>query len=316
MKEVGEGDAEEVGKARKRQTLLQRFGIPIEHVDFKYVETCSDGKKLEKILRVLQSGEEGYYPDLEKCVATKLGAVDPTNRFLRVQVPILRPEALGTNERRELESDLSEWIKATSETERKTRSTSGSTPIPSIIFEPEDDPKSSGDPPIRGSNVIMKSDTAKSLIGGGGDEIPFLKPANPNRIKSWEYDKWNKFNVDTELMKLDIQDMKAEEAERVKMFKGTNQRDKTGPDQSGSGNGKNAPADSLRPCCFKSFLGNSGKLAQTKPSGSSRGPSSSSLGRSFIEELPNDPILEQVEKKSESKRRFKITIDDINVGGF
>lgn len=41
----------------------------------------------------------------------------------------------------------------------------------------------------------------------------FRKP-NPDRIKSWEYDKWDKFDVDAELTKLDVESMQVEEWER------------------------------------------------------------------------------------------------------
>ena len=32
----------------------KNHGIPIDHLDFKYVEQCSDVKELEKIYRVLE----------------------------------------------------------------------------------------------------------------------------------------------------------------------------------------------------------------------------------------------------------------------
>ena len=42
----------------------------------------------------------------------------------------------------------------------------------------------------------------------------FVCQPNPDRIKSWEYDKWDKFDVDAELTKLDVESMQIEEWER------------------------------------------------------------------------------------------------------
>lgn len=56
--------------------------IPIEHLDYKYIETCNDVNKLQKILQVLKSGEEGRYPELEDFAEKRLASQKPDSVLL------------------------------------------------------------------------------------------------------------------------------------------------------------------------------------------------------------------------------------------
>lgn len=284
---------------KKRQTLLRRFDIPIEQLDYKYVGTCKDGKKLEKILRILRSGEEGYFPDLENFVKQKLEVVDPSSRLLRVEIPIMRPESLESDQRRELESDLLQWIQSTSEpTEEENH------PMTGRIFDSGDDPHYV---PVRATSVITKTDACN---GGSDGDVPFLKPSNPNRIKSWEYDKWSQFDVDAELTRLDIQDMKAED-DRIKTSNEAKRNHPIKTDQEPSSSQLSRQGSSIAPkkpprpsSSLSSTPGNTRKADEREP----ELIPSCRLGRSFIEELPTEF------KKTQSKRRTKIIIDDVNTG--
>lgn len=64
--------------------------IPIEHLDYEYVRNCKNVEELEKVIEILKSGEEGFYPDLIKFTVSKLSELDPENRMLRVEVPCKR----------------------------------------------------------------------------------------------------------------------------------------------------------------------------------------------------------------------------------
>ena len=46
--------------------------VPIEHLDYGYVEKCENAKELLAILRVLQSGKEGRYHQLEAFVEKRM----------------------------------------------------------------------------------------------------------------------------------------------------------------------------------------------------------------------------------------------------
>lgn len=89
----------EKNKMNEKQALLDKYSIPIEHLDFDYIKTCQNFDELEKMLEILKSGEEGYYPDLTKFAEEKLKELDPNNRMLRIEVKCL---PTGTNERQQI----------------------------------------------------------------------------------------------------------------------------------------------------------------------------------------------------------------------
>jgi hypothetical protein len=43
---------------------LESIVVDVDMLDFTYVERCSDWLKLAKILQILKSGKEGYYPEV------------------------------------------------------------------------------------------------------------------------------------------------------------------------------------------------------------------------------------------------------------
>lgn len=83
----------------EKQSLLDKYSIPIEHLDFEYIRTCQNARELEKMIEILKSGEEGFYPDLTKFAEEKLREIDPDNRMLRTEVRCL---STGTKERQEI----------------------------------------------------------------------------------------------------------------------------------------------------------------------------------------------------------------------
>lgn len=85
-------------KMYKKKTLLERYGIPIHHLDFAYINECSNAREMEKIVRILRSGEEGYYAELTACAEEKLRALYPNSRLLRVEEKLLGRYALTNNE--------------------------------------------------------------------------------------------------------------------------------------------------------------------------------------------------------------------------
>ena len=46
--------------------------VPIDHLDYGFVENCQDAKELQKILAYLRTGKEGRYDHLEKFVENRL----------------------------------------------------------------------------------------------------------------------------------------------------------------------------------------------------------------------------------------------------
>jgi hypothetical protein len=43
---------------------VENVEVDVEMLDFAYIETCSEWKKLLKILHTLKSGKEGFYPEV------------------------------------------------------------------------------------------------------------------------------------------------------------------------------------------------------------------------------------------------------------
>lgn len=80
-------------------SLLEKYSIPIEHLDYGYIGECKNIKELGQILEILRSGEEGFYPDLNKFTESKLMELDPCNRLLTTEVPCKHIDA---NQRKEI----------------------------------------------------------------------------------------------------------------------------------------------------------------------------------------------------------------------
>lgn len=83
---------------KPRRSLLNKYDIPIGHLDFDYIRTCSNGKEIEQILLILKSGEEGYYPDLTACAHNRLIELNPDSKVLREEHPILRPAMMDRDQ--------------------------------------------------------------------------------------------------------------------------------------------------------------------------------------------------------------------------
>lgn len=83
----------------EKKTLLEKYSIPVDHLDYDYIRECGNVRELEKIIEILRSGEEGYYPDLTRFAENKLKEVDPDNRILRIEVQCVRT---SVNEKQEI----------------------------------------------------------------------------------------------------------------------------------------------------------------------------------------------------------------------
>lgn len=70
----------------RKKTLIEKYSIPIEHLDYGYIRGCRSVREMEQMIEILRSGEEGFYPDLTKFAENKLEELDPDNRILRTEV--------------------------------------------------------------------------------------------------------------------------------------------------------------------------------------------------------------------------------------
>lgn len=80
------------------KSLLQKYDVPICHLDFAYIETCKNAREMEKIVKILRSGEEGYFPDLTRCAEEKLKLLKPNSKLFRFEEQIKNSSVLDTKE--------------------------------------------------------------------------------------------------------------------------------------------------------------------------------------------------------------------------
>ncbi|XP_036732180.2 sperm-associated antigen 1 [Manis pentadactyla] len=158
------------------------FKIPIEHLDFKYIEKCSDVKHLEKILCVLRSGEEGYYPELTEFCEKRLKGLAPESRALRKDKPAATASSFTAEEWERIDGDIKSWVSEI----RKQENT--------VHFHETGTRPATEDklPPVRGSASHLRVDREKSSKS---------RPAKKNIPR--DYADWDKFDVEKECSKID-----------------------------------------------------------------------------------------------------------------
>ncbi|XP_031844780.1 spag1 axonemal dynein assembly factor isoform X2 [Nomia melanderi] len=193
---MGENDTEFVHVAKHgKKSLLERYDIPVEHLSYEYISECTDAKKLERIVIILRSGEEGFYPDLTRHAEERLAVVKPTSIILRKSEPILTRNVLDPNDCKEIDTDINRWM-SEMQSREKDLEEGKSTVITEPILQPD----------IR----QFKENLAKK------NTITHSKTSNKTkRISSCDYAAWDRYDVDTELSKIDIRDeQKRTEAKR------------------------------------------------------------------------------------------------------
>lgn len=102
-------------KPQPKRTLLQKYDIPINHLDFEYIKNCSNSKEIERILLILKSGQEGFFPDLTKCAENRLKTLNPNSKALRQEVPLLTCAGMKSSEWQDINSNVSVSIFLTTE---------------------------------------------------------------------------------------------------------------------------------------------------------------------------------------------------------
>nr|XP_051699917.1 sperm-associated antigen 1 isoform X2 [Oryctolagus cuniculus]XP_051699918.1 sperm-associated antigen 1 isoform X2 [Oryctolagus cuniculus] len=169
------------------------FKIPIEHLDFKYIEKCSDVKHLEKILCVLRSGEEGYYPELTELCEKRLQGLAPRSRALRKDKPAATASSFTAEEWEKIDSDIKSWVSEIKKEEDKMH-----------FHETERFAVMEGNlPPVRGSSSCLQVGKAPWRRG----PLEFQEKSSETRSTKKkiprDYAEWDKFDVEKECSKID-----------------------------------------------------------------------------------------------------------------
>ncbi|KAM6281025.1 sperm-associated antigen 1 isoform 2-T2 [Porphyrio hochstetteri] len=165
------------------QGTTKTYQIPIGHLDYKFVEKCTDVKHLEKILRVLRSGEEGCYPELMLFCEKRIEHLDPRSRALRKDKPAATASDFTAEEWETINSELMSWVTEMNEDHKKTQFLRTDT-----LHERQDNL-----PPIRCSSSCLPANQNKKLQN---------KQRNKKNIPR-DYSEWDKFDAEKECSKID-----------------------------------------------------------------------------------------------------------------
>jgi sperm-associated antigen 1 len=171
-----------------KRTLLQKYEIPIEFLDFSYIKNCSDVKLLEKIVKILRSGEEGFYPDLTKCAEEKLKSLMPDSKMFRIEEPAVKKENLNEEKRNKIDDEMKSWINDMKKQDQ-------------LVMEIK--PVTKPEPPIRKAH--KKIDHSTESVTNQAE-----------RIKSTDYAKWEKFDAEAAELKIDLDEERQREIVEVK----------------------------------------------------------------------------------------------------
>ena len=125
--------------------------VTVDMLDYKFVEECTDPKKLKLVLSVLKSGKEGFYPELIKATEEKLLTLLPAKErqtIMRMKVQASPAEVM------EAESGLNAW-------QSKISSTAKASETKSTISK-----NKKGLPPVRGGLIATTTDNETMRTNG------------------------------------------------------------------------------------------------------------------------------------------------------
>ncbi|XP_053571893.1 sperm-associated antigen 1 [Bombina bombina] len=153
------------------------YNIPVDHLEYSFIEKCTDVKHLENILQILRSGEEGHYPNLIDFCEKRIESLAPQSRALRKDKLPASAADFSCEEWRDIQNDLKNWlteINAEKQQESVIQlSSENALPIRSYSSD------ASGDKYTNKENESMKSKTPR------------------------DYRDWDRFDVEKELSKLE-----------------------------------------------------------------------------------------------------------------
>ncbi|XP_048880371.1 sperm-associated antigen 1-like isoform X2 [Brienomyrus brachyistius] len=158
--------------------------VPVEHLDYVYIQNCSDLRYLETIVDVLRSGEEGMYPHLTEFCEKRIEKLNPKSRALRKRQAPATAADFSFEEWSQIAEELKSWETETKRAEAELREVSPSDSVENV-------------PPVRGSN---------SLISQKQNSVPSRTGAKRKSALPRDYREWDKFDIEKECAKTDGND--------------------------------------------------------------------------------------------------------------
>ena len=197
--------------------------VPVEHMDYAYVDKCTDWKYLKRILAVLKSGKEGRYFRLEEHTQARMLEMMPKKE--RVKWHALNTEPTR-DEVDEAQANLASWLDDVNAGDKEL-SKAASTRA-SVLGDSHDIFDRTDLPPVRQAASTTVGGMSVTGVGGAGVEEektnhpaagakagkPVLMGSGTGRVRTKEdprkktfkeyYDSWDKFNVEELERKMDV----------------------------------------------------------------------------------------------------------------
>eukprot|EP00041_Stephanoeca_diplocostata_P030430 m.921021 g.921021 ORF g.921021 m.921021 type:complete len:1182 (-) comp23755_c0_seq4:329-3874(-) len=175
--------------------------VEVEHLDYGYVEKCTDGRHLEKILLVLKSGKEGVYPDLEEFTKRRLREIKPTSSILKETKRVQSVRELDKDERAKITREIASWTSVMSEQER-TRQQNATAAGSGVSMD--DSPVSL--PPIRGQAATITVHPTSKVETTSHKTSSNKKSGKA--IPGGDFRAWDKYDVDKALEEIELDENK------------------------------------------------------------------------------------------------------------
>lgn len=207
------------------------FGdIPIEHLDYKYIDHCASAPELRRILRYLQSGKEGTWPDLEAACEHKMLQLMPARDRKLYLARTRGPSPAEVAAARNQLSSFVQEIQPQDEALRSARPSSSSSASVSvsagqsdIFVEEAKEEESAVLPPIRNSGRKEEEgeEEGEGMVrdaeGGAVDNgVESSREKSAERLKGSDWEAWDKYDVEKELEAIEAKEermaLRAEEA--------------------------------------------------------------------------------------------------------
>ena len=167
--------------------------ISVDMLDYDYVESCQDKKKLKGILELLKSGKEGSYPPLEKKCEEKLLSLlsDAERKRMHRLTNVPTPSEIH-----EAEEDLNKWQKSVEKRDEIIRSNK--------IGIDKSVGQNNTTSSVRGTvgTIPIEYKKKSATVEESSD-----KKEKPKRLSGYDFRAWEKFDVDAAVDSVDQEEV-------------------------------------------------------------------------------------------------------------
>lgn len=201
--------------------------VPIEHLDYSYIEKCKNCEELKDILTLLKSGKEGRWFELETFCEKRMLEVMPAKER---KLYLAQHSEPSDQDKQRATSDLTSFLqdigqrdaslrakqKGLSQINNDTDSADPATSSSENIFDENDlldvnvsEQKMESTnyktdlPPVRGMSGADSKKSAPVITKRTPAEIAKDEKAREERISGYDFRAWDRYDVEAELQRID-----------------------------------------------------------------------------------------------------------------